>query len=104
MRQAHTSGAHLCRHTRCGHGCGLLRAALRTTLCAAGAERPRGRLFGRDHSTLCPSRLPPLHPQALLLGMDAASQEPVLGLLGLLSETGEVSTSQMSKVGGGTPC
>ena len=37
--------------------------------------------------------------QALLLGMDAASQEPFLGLLGVLSETGEVSTSQMSKVG-----
>ncbi len=36
--------------------------------------------------------------QALLLGMDAPSQEPFLGLLGLLSETAEVSTSQMSKV------
>ncbi|PRW57868.1 programmed cell death 4-like isoform B [Chlorella sorokiniana] len=35
--------------------------------------------------------------QALLLGMDAPSQEPFLGLLGLLSDTAEVSTSQMSK-------
>lgn len=37
--------------------------------------------------------------QALLLGMDAPSQEPFLVLLGKLSETNEVSTSQMSKVG-----
>ncbi len=37
--------------------------------------------------------------QALLLGMDAPSQEPFLVLLGKLSETNEVSISQMSKVG-----
>ncbi|KAL4436793.1 hypothetical protein ABPG75_003932 [Micractinium tetrahymenae] len=35
--------------------------------------------------------------QALLLGMDSASLEPFLALLGKLSETAEVSTSQMSK-------
>jgi hypothetical protein len=39
-------------------------------------------------------------PQALLLGMDAVSQEPFLVLLGELSETAEVSVSQMTKVGG----
>jgi hypothetical protein len=31
--------------------------------------------------------------------MEAASQEPFLALLGELSETAEVSVSQMSKVG-----
>ncbi|PSC74724.1 Programmed cell death 4 [Micractinium conductrix] len=35
--------------------------------------------------------------QALLLGMDTPSQEPFLGLLGLLSETAEISASQMTK-------
>lgn len=32
--------------------------------------------------------------------MDTPSQEPFLGLLGLLSETAEISASQMTKVGG----
>jgi hypothetical protein len=38
-------------------------------------------------------------PQALLLGMDSGNLDPWLALLGKLNETGEVSASQMTKVG-----